>query len=69
MKKSKLRHEQNDARIAHTTPASIPESEKWLYENPKALASVRQGLADAAAGRTVYLGSFAKYVDANSSRK
>jgi hypothetical protein len=54
-------------RVAKPVPALIPESEKWLYDNPTALASVRKGLADAAAGRTVYLGSFAKYVDSNES--
>lgn len=53
----------------HPGPALIPESEKWLYDNPTALASVRKGLADAAAGRTTYLGSFAKYVDSNESGK
>jgi len=64
-KKSTLKHEQIEVRVAHPMPALIPESEKWLYDNPTALASVRKGLADAAAGRTVYLGSFAKYLDTN----
>jgi hypothetical protein len=57
----------NEVPAAHPVPALIPESEKWLYANPAALAGVRKGLADAAAGRTVYLGSFAKYVDSNES--
>ena len=30
---------------------TIPASEIWLFNNPKALASVRRGLSDAAQGR------------------
>jgi hypothetical protein len=30
---------------------TIPASEIWLFNNPKALASVRRGLSDAAKGR------------------
>ena len=30
---------------------TIPASEAWLFNNPKALASVRRGLSDAAKGR------------------
>jgi hypothetical protein len=33
----------------------------WLYENPQALASVKQGLRETAEGKVVYRGSFAKY--------
>lgn len=40
---------------------TVPASEMWLYENAQALASVKQGLREAAEGKTVYLGSFAKY--------
>jgi hypothetical protein len=29
----------------------IPDSEKWLYENPEALASFNQGLKEAAEGK------------------
>jgi hypothetical protein len=50
-------------RIVLDPQVSIPASEAWLYRNPKALASVRRGLADAAAGRTKSLGSFARYVE------
>lgn len=50
-------------------PALIPESEKWLYDNPTALAIVRKGLVDAVAGKTTYLGSFAKYVGSSESGK
>ena len=41
--------------------AEIPAREKWLFENPKALTSVRRGLADAKAGRFVSRPSYAKY--------
>ncbi len=37
----------------------IPAREAWLFRNPEALASVRQGLMDAAEGKTVSRGSFA----------
>jgi len=40
---------------------AIPAYEAWLFENKKALASVKRGLTQAAAGRTVNLGSFAKH--------
>ena len=40
---------------------AVPASEMWLYENPEALASVKQGLRDSAERKTVYRGSFAKY--------
>lgn len=39
----------------------VPASERWLHENPKALASVKRGIAQAAKGQTRKLGSFAKY--------
>jgi hypothetical protein len=40
---------------------TIPVSEMWLYENPPALASVKQGLRESAEGKSVYRGSFAKH--------
>ncbi len=42
---------------------SVPASEAWLYRNPEALASVRRGLQQAAEGKTISLGSFARYAD------
>ena len=35
---------------------SIPASEAWLFNNPDALALVRQGLSDAAKGRVSKVG-------------
>jgi hypothetical protein len=40
---------------------TIPVHEMWLYENPQALASVKQGLRESVAGKSVYRGSFAKH--------
>jgi hypothetical protein len=40
---------------------AIPESEAWLFENPRALASVKQGLKESAEGKRIYRGSFAKH--------
>lgn len=37
---------------------SIPARERWLYDNKKALASVKRGLSQKA---TIYRGSFSKY--------
>jgi hypothetical protein len=43
---------------------AIPVSEMWLYETPQALASVKQGLREAAEGKSVDRGSFAKHAKA-----
>ena len=42
---------------------AIPESERWLFENPEALAAVKQGLKESAEGKGEYIGSFAEYAD------
>jgi hypothetical protein len=41
---------------------AVPASEMWLYENPRALASVKSGLKESAEGKTLYRGSFARHV-------
>lgn len=43
--------------------AEVPAREKWLFENREALASVRRGLEDSAAGRLNSRGSFAEHAD------
>ena len=40
---------------------TIPVSEMWLYENPPALASVKQGLRESAERKSVYRGTFARH--------
>ena len=42
----------------------IPAREKWLFENPDALNAVRAGLTQAAQGRLLSRGSFAKFANA-----
>lgn len=37
---------------------AVPAYEAWLFDNKPALASVKRGLVDSAAGRTKTLGSF-----------
>jgi hypothetical protein len=40
---------------------AVPAHEAWLFKNTGALAAVKRGLLDSAAGRTRKLGSFARY--------
>ena len=43
---------------------TIPAHEAWLYQNPKALASVKKGLEEAKAGKLVKASEdFSKYID------
>jgi hypothetical protein len=42
---------QKDGKIVLEPFVEIPATERWLHENPEAIASVRRGLADAKAGR------------------
>jgi hypothetical protein len=40
---------------------AVPASEMWLYENPKALQSVKQGLREVAEGKSMDRGSIASF--------
>lgn len=42
---------------------AVPAYEAWLFENKPALASVKRGLSDSAAGRTKSFGSFAAHAE------
>jgi hypothetical protein len=57
----KKREKRSSPLIALNPHAAIPDSDAWLYRNLEALASVRRGLEDVAAGRTRLLGSFARF--------
>lgn len=41
----------------------VPERELWFWNNPDAIAAVRQGMQQAAQGEMHDLGSFAQYAD------
>jgi hypothetical protein len=53
----------NEAGQILLSPHPVSPHEAWLYKNPKALASLRRGIAQAARGELHDLGSFAKYAD------
>jgi len=45
------------------TLKDIPERERWIWQNQRALTSVRRGLKQSAEGNGKYIGSFAAYAD------
>ncbi len=55
--------EERDGRILLIPVVTIPRSELWLHQNPEAKQLLAQGLADAAAGRTVDGGDFSQFLD------
>jgi len=52
-----------ERRIVLVPYSEIPSREKWLFENPEALASVKRGLHDSEAGHLSSRGSFAHFSD------
>ena len=50
-------------RIVLVPYSEIPSREKWLFENPDALASVKRGLAASKTGDISSRGSFAQFAD------
>lgn len=53
----------DDGDLLLTPMASIPARERIIWDRPDVMASLDQGIADAAAGRLIDLGSFAQYLD------
>lgn len=52
-----------EGRIILEPYAEIPAREKWLFENKPALAAVKKGLDQAAAGKVKKRGSFARFAN------
>lgn len=42
---------------------SVPERELWLYQNPEALAAVKQGISEAESGLGRDMGDLSEYLD------
>ncbi len=55
--------EATEHRIVLEPYTEIPASERWLFENKKALKMLKEGLKAASEGRLVDKGSFAKFAD------
>jgi len=58
-----------DGRILLEPFAEIPARERWLYENPAALESVKRGLRQSASGEASPLGSSSRQPRKRSVRK
>ena len=56
-------HKEESGKLVLEPFTEIPLREQWLYKNPQALESVKQGLKDSAAGRIYDLGDFTQYAN------
>lgn len=54
---------ENTKEITLKPYAELALPEQWLFENTQALNQVRRGLQQSADKKTVYKGSFAKYIN------
>lgn len=62
LKESNTSHKQDEQHCILLSPmAEIPARERWLFENPEALAKVREGLQQAGQGKVHDLGDFSQY--------
>ncbi|PWU04586.1 MAG: hypothetical protein C5B43_04375 [Verrucomicrobia bacterium] len=41
----------------------VPAHEAWIFENKKAMQSIKKGLDEAHKGKAKYLGSFSQYIE------
>ncbi|MGO8673912.1 MAG: hypothetical protein ACLQVD_21455 [Capsulimonadaceae bacterium] len=44
-------------------PFAIDEQDRWIFDNPEALAAVREGIRQVEACKLISKGSFAEYAD------
>ena len=56
-------HQEKSGRIVLEPFVEIPARELWLHNNPKAMAKVKRGIADAEAGRLFDLGDFTQFAE------
>ena len=51
--------------IRPRTERAIPSDERWLHDDPLALAEFNEGIRQVERGEVVSLGSFAQYLDSD----
>lgn len=54
---------QTGYRLEAVKTVTVPEDEAWLWENPKALAMVLEGIEQSKAGKGRFVGSFEEFAD------